>query len=54
MTSKERDHRRKGKALYFSTLTALFSLVFKQGALHFHLALGLTNCGASFVHATPH
>ena len=34
---------KKGKALYFSTFTALFSQPLEQKALHFHFALGPTN-----------
>lgn len=44
MTSQDREHGRKDKALYFCTFNNTFFLFFlNQEILYFHFALGSTN-----------
>lgn len=43
MTSQDRKYGRRGKALYFSTVSDTFSLFFDQRTPHFHSELGPAN-----------
>lgn len=47
--SWDRECRRKGKALYFSTVNNTFSLWGEQGTLHFYFSPGPTNYVLSLV-----
>ena len=49
MTSCEKDHGKKEKAVYFRTPHGTFSLFFEQGTPHYHFALSLESSVAGLV-----
>lgn len=49
MKSCEKDHGKKEKAVYFSTLNGTFFLFFEQGIPYIHFALSLESSVAGLV-----